>query len=164
MFIFYKLLDMKKLLTIVAILLLGQTALFAQKNVKESDVPQRYVKDFQNRQKEATAVNWLCIDSTTFEVEFVVDQEAQSMVFSPKGTETHYFVEEKYCPKSIKDTISKNYGGYQLKQIYVRNVKNKTTYQAKIVKRCGFLFWRKDCSTMLLNFDTTGKFIDDQQI
>ena len=84
------------------------------------------------------------------------------MIFSPKGTETRYYVDSRYYPQSIKDTVTHQYKGYKLSDLYVRSVKNKTTYQARVAKRCGFLFWKHDCEVQLLNFEATGKFIDAQ--
>ena len=153
---------MKKLVLFALLAFVCSTAIYAQKTVKESDVPQRYVKDFQNKQKDATSVVWCAIDSTTFSATFQSDGEKQAMIFSPKGTETRYYVDSRYYPQSIKDTVAHQYKGYKLSDLYVRSAKNKTSYQARVAKRCGFLFWKHDCDVQLLNFEATGKFIDAQ--
>lgn len=155
---------MKKIIVLTLILLLGQGAVMAQKakSVKEKDVPERYVKDFHNKQKDATNVAWYQLDSTIFDAVITTEMSGKMTYrFSPKGTEIRYEVESKYWPHAIKDTVSNNYPKHTIRQVDVLNIKNKTTYQVRIAQMKGFLFFgRKEKNVKLLNFETDGKFID----
>lgn len=157
---------MKKILTLATILLLAQGVSYAQqgKTVAESSVAPRYVQDFQRQQKEAQNVKWQKIDSTTFEALFTnTDGELQGMRFTPKGTEDRYYIDTKYTPKFMKDTVDHMFKGYSMKQVYVKTAKKKSTYHALISKRSGFLFWKKETNPTTLNFETTGKYIDSTE-
>ena len=58
---------MKKILVLAALVVMSQAVVFAQKEktVKESDVPVRYVKDFQNQASDAQNVVWtMALDSS----------------------------------------------------------------------------------------------------
>lgn len=155
---------MKKIFTFATLLILAQGMLLAQegKTVSESSVTPRYVQDFQRQQKNVKDVSWQKIDSTTFEAIFTnADGELQGMRFSPKGTEDRYYIDPQYTPQFMKDTIDHMFNGYTIKQVYVKIAKRKSTYHARICKRSGFLFWKKDKDPKVLNFETaTGKYID----
>ena len=153
---------MKKIALIAALVFLSSGVLFAQKAVNEQDVKVNYVKDFQRQVKNASDIAWYQIDENTYKVIFRDEENSrQAMVFSNKGMETHYFVEEsKYYPQSIVDYIKSNYSGYDIKDLWVRKARNKMTYQVSISKVSGFLFWKKESDPQTLNFEVDGKFID----
>lgn len=155
---------MKKIVAAtIALVLLGGT-LFAQniKAVPEKDVTAKFVKDFHNQQKDASDVAWWQIDSLTFKVTFLdADKSRQAMILSNKGTETHFFIDKKYYPAAIRDTVSHLFPDFTIDDVWVRKVRNKMTYQAKIVKMGGFLWWRKVKATKLLNWEVDGKYIGE---
>lgn len=155
---------MKKIILLAALILTGQTAVFAQKekSVKESDVPVRYVKDFQNQAKEAQNVSWtMTLDSSIFMATYTTpDGDRQALRFSHKSTETRYYIDEEYYPHAIKDTISQQYPKHKINTIYIRNIKGKMTYQARIYRKTGFLFWKKEADVKLLSFETNCKLIE----
>lgn len=153
---------MKRLLAIAVLLVMCQTITFAQKvkSVSEKDVPERYVKDFQKKAPDAKDVSWTLVDSMVYDATFLnANANKQSYRFSPKGTETRWYVDSKYYPKAIKDTVANNYPKHKVKDLYVLNIKNKSTYQARIAKKACFLS-KKEKDVKLLNFETDGKFID----
>lgn len=150
---------MKKIALIAAALLLSQGALMAQKKVAEKDVKVSYVKDFQRQVKEPTNVQWYQIDENTFKVDYLDNEKSpQAMVFSNKGMETHYIIEDHF-PLSITSYIKANYPKYSIDQLWVRKARNKMTYQARIIQKKGFLWWKKVVDTKVLNFEVDGKFI-----
>ena len=153
---------MKKIALIAALFFLSSGVLFAQKAVNEQDVKVNFVKDFQRQVKNATDIAWWQIDENTFKVTYRDEENSrQAMVFSNKGMEVHYIVENsRYYPKAIVDYIKANYDGYKIKELWVRKARNKMTYQVSITKTSGFLFWKKESDPQNLNFEVDGKFID----
>lgn len=154
---------MKKIALIAALFFLSSGALFAQKAVNEQDVKVSYVKDFQRQVKNATDIAWWQIDENTFKVTFVDEEKSrQAMVFSNKGMETHYIVENSdYYPRTIVEYIKANHSGYDITDLWVRKARNKMTYQVRIAKMGGFLWWKSEKDVQILNFETDGKFIDE---
>ena len=153
---------MKKIALIAALFFLSSGVLFAQKAVNEQDVKINYIKDFQRQVKDATDIQWWQIDDNTFKVTFRDEEKSrQAMVFSNKGMEVHYIVEDsKYYPKAIVEYIESNYDGYDIKELWVRKARNKMTYQVTVTKTSGFLFWKKESDPKTLNLEVDGKFID----
>lgn len=156
---------MKKIIVLAALALMCQTMVFAQKekNVKESDVPVRYVKDFQNMTKnEATNVSWtMAPDSSYYMSTFTnSDGDKQAILFTSKTTEERYYIEEKYYPHDIKDSVASMYPKHKITEIYVRNLKGKMTYQCRIARMKGFLFCKKETDVKIISFETNCKIIE----
>ena len=137
---------------------------FAQKekNVKESDVPVRYVKDFQNQAKDATNASWtMAVDSSAYMVTFInSDGDKQAIRFTPKRTEERYYIEEKYYPHDIRDSVASMFPKHKITCIYVRNLKGKMTYQCRIARKKGFLFCKKETDVKVISFETSCKIIE----
>lgn len=155
---------MKKILFLATLIAMSQTAVFAQKEktVKESDVPVRYVKDFQNQSKGVQGAEWtMAEDSSAYMATFTnSDGERQAIRFTPKTSETRYYIEEAYIPHAIKDTIAHQFPKHKINTVYIRNLKGKMTYQCHISQKKGFLFWKKECDAMLISFETNSKLIE----
>lgn len=152
---------MKKIIITTTLAILTTGGLYAQKAISEQEVKVNYVKDFQRQEKEATDVQWWRVDSMTYKVTFRdAEKSRTAMLFSNKGMETHYIIEDHY-PHAILDTIANLYKGYSIKDVWVRKVRNKMTYQACIVKKSGFLWWRKERDPKVLNWEIDGKFIGE---
>lgn len=154
---------MKKIITIVTLILISQGMLMAQKAkpVSEDKVDSKYVKDFQKKAPGAKDVKWEQKDNI-YTVSFTSeDNERQSIIFSPKGTETHFYIESDYYPKFIQDFInqSSQYKGYSISEVYALKTTKSISYQARIVKKSGILWWKK-VSHKLVNFSIDGAFID----
>ena len=141
---------MKKILIIAALVAMSHSMLYAQKelSIKEADVPVRYVKDFQNQ-----SVYYMATFTNT-------DGDLQAQRFSNHGTETRYFIDPQYYPHAIKDTVASRYPSHKITCVYIRNLKGKMTYQARIARRAGFLFWRHDTEVKTVSFETDGKMIE----
>ena len=155
---------MKRLLALIVILALGQTLVFAQKEkaVKEADVPARFVKDFQNQAKDAQNISWtMAADSSAYMASYTdAEGNAMAMRFTQKSTETRYYIEPQYYPHAIKDSVHSLYPSHKIDCVYARSLRNKMTYQARIVRLKGFLCWKKEVDPKVLSFETDGKMIE----
>jgi len=155
---------MKKILIIAALVAMSHSMLYAQKelSIKEADVPVRYVKDFQNQNKEAKNVSWtVTSDSVYYMATFTnTDGDLQAQRFSNHGTETRYFIDPQYYPHAIKDTVASRYPSHKITCVYIRNLKGKMTYQARIARMKGFLFWKKETEIKTIAFETDCKMIE----
>lgn len=157
---------MKKILLIVVAILFAQTMVYAQsgKSVSDKDVPERYVKDFNKQAPDASNVKWCIVDTLVYDASFVNDNGTLTVYrFSPKGTETRWYVDEKWYPHAIVEKIKEAHPGYKVKELYTLLVKNKTTYQVLVGQRKGF-FVKKWKHMRIMNFETDGKFIDEIEL
>lgn len=157
---------MKKIFAILLTLFVSQSILFAQNGTKvsEKDVPERYVRDFQRLAPDVKDVEWQHIDSLVYDAYY--ENESGTLTayrFSPKGTETRWYIESRYYPHAILDYISANYPNYKIKELYVLMIKNKATYRALIGKRKGF-FTKRWRNMRYINFETDYKFIDEIEL
>ncbi|MDY5970037.1 MAG: hypothetical protein SPJ13_08520 [Bacteroidales bacterium] len=154
---------MKKILIILISLVFCQTALFAQKTIHENQVPEKYVANFNSLVKnDKVSPAWTQVDSLVYDATYKNESGTKiSYRFSPRGTETRWYIDSKYYPESIRDTVSRHYPGFKITELYALSVRNKVTYQTRISKTSGFLFWKREKSVKLLNFETDGKFIDE---
>ena len=149
---------MKRILILATLIAMSQTMVFAQKerSIKEADVPVRFVKDFQNQNKEAQNVSWTMTDDSVYYMATFTntDGDLQAQRFSNLGTETRYFIAPQYYPHAIKDTVAHRFPKHKISSIYIRNLKGKMTYQARVAQSKGFLFWRKETNVKTLSFET----------
>lgn len=155
---------MKKIV-ILCTLLAAVTSLYAQvgRKVSESTVAAKHVKDFQHQVSNPTDVQWYSLPNEAYRVDFTdAEGDAESMLFTTKGTETHYHIPANNVPAFVNETLKTNpsFKDYQLERLYARKVKNNVTYQARIVQKRGILWWRHVTASKLVNFEVSGKFID----
>jgi hypothetical protein len=153
---------MKKILLMATAVVLLSGAAFAQKGtpVKEKDVKITYVKDFQRQVKECTNVEWWQLDSLTYKVTYLDNERSrQAMLFSNKGSEVHYIIEKQYYPAAIRDTASHLFPKYTIDEVWVRKLRGKMSYQSALVRKSGFLWWKKVKDFKTLNFEVDGRYI-----
>lgn len=155
---------MKKILVLAALIMMSQTIVFAQKekSVKEADVPVRYVKDFKSHNANAQNVAWtMALDSSAYMATFNgPDGDLMAVRFTPKTSETRYYIESQYYPHAILDTVASQFPKHKVSTMYIRNLKNKMTYQARIYRKKGCFFCKKEVDVKLLSFETDGKMIE----
>ena len=155
---------MKKILVLAALVVMSQAVVFAQKEktVKEADVPVRYVKDFQNQASDAqNVVRTMALDSSAYMATFTsVDGDKQAIRFTTKTSETRYYIEDKYIPHAIKDTVAHQFPKHKISEVYIRNLKGKMTYQCRIYQNKGFLFWKRETNVKIISFETNSKIIE----
>ena len=60
---------------------------------------------------------------------------------------------------SITNYVQENHPKYSVTDMWVRKARNKMTYQARISKTSGILWWKKEKDAKILNFEVDGKFI-----
>ncbi len=157
---------MKKILTLAAAILLSHSLLFAQsgKSISEKDVPERYVKDFNRLAAGASSADWYMVDTLVFDAYYTsANGNKSSLRFSPKGTETRWFINEKYYPHAVVSQVQQMHPTYKIKELYILSIKNKSTYQVLVGQRKG-LFTKKWKNMRLMNFETDGKFIDELEL
>lgn len=156
--------NMKKIFALAVATMLCGGAMFAQnlKSVPEKDVSVNFVKDFQRQVQGATQVAWWQVDSLTYKVTYLDNEGSrQAMVFSNKGSETHYLIDKQYTPKALKDTVAHLFPQHSIQEVWVRKVRGKMTYQARISKKSGFLWWKKETDAKTLNWEVDGKYIGE---
>lgn len=156
---------MKKTLLFIAMALLLSVTAGAQsaQKVNESEVTPKHVKDFQQQQRNATQVVWYKMAEDTYRVDFRdADGDNASMLFGNKGTETYYYIPSDCYPAFVRDTIARNpnFSGFSIDQLYLRKVRSNVTYQARVVKKKGILWWKRPVAAKLVNFEVGGKFIE----
>ncbi|MBR1793049.1 MAG: hypothetical protein IJ764_05355 [Bacteroidales bacterium] len=154
---------MKKIVVLLLVMAAFGGLTYAQRSsVAEKDVPSRMVIDFQRQQLDCRNISWYKLDSASYEVEFIDGDDArQSIRYTPRGTETRYFVDIRYCPGSIKDTIKHRFPKFKLTELSVRSTRRTSAYEARIARTTGILFWKKEREARFLNFDTSGKYLDE---
>ncbi len=132
--------------------------------VPEASVPSNTVRDFQNQTDlNAHDVVWYRIDSLLYEVRYIDgENDACAIRYYPNSPEKRYLVNEQYYPGSIKDSIGKAHAGYKFTQLTICERRRKYTYEARVSRKSGFLFWKKETAIKYLFFDMNGKFIDEQ--
>lgn len=155
---------MKKILVLALLVLMGQQVVFAQKEktIKDTDVPVRYAKDFKNQAPDAKNIVWsMAVDSSAYTATYsTTDGDKQAIRFTSKTSETRYFIDAQYVPHAIKDSVSHMYPKHKLGTVYIRNLKGKMTYQARIFRSKGFLFWKKEADVKTMSFETNSKLIE----
>lgn len=155
---------MKKLFFILffAALTLGAAMAQEGRSVSESQVPTKNVKDFLNRFPNAGGVAWAKMDSVSYNVSFTdEDGTAAQVRYSPMGTENCYFVEPKFYPHVIVDTIKTLYPSHDIKYICLKEKQRNWSYEARISVRKGFLFWKKESDIHVIIFNLQGAITQD---
>ena len=105
--------------------------------------------------------NELCYNRHSFSKPIInTDGELQAIRFMPKGTETRYYMEEKYYPHAILDTVAHMFPDYKITDLYIRNLKNKMTYQCRIARVKCRLFCKKEVDPKVISFETNSKIIE----
>ena len=150
---------MRKLFVVLMVGLLANAAVLAQKSVNKDQVLKNYLTDFEKNYPDVKDAKWVMYDSLNYEATFTTDDVLQKVLYSNKGTEKRWYVENEYTPKAIKDTLANSYQGYKIKDVCIVELRGKMTYQVRIYKKGG-LFGRKQKDPKQLNFETNGKFID----
>ena len=146
---------MKKILLLAALIIMSQTLVFAQKekSIKEANVPVRFVKDFQGQNQDAKDVSWTVTEDSLFYTATFINSDGDKQA-------TRYFVDPAYYPHAILDTVASQFPKHKITTIYIRDLKGKMTYQARIARNKGFLFWRKETDVKTLSFETNCKMIE----
>ncbi len=120
--------------------------------VNESEVPEKYSRDFHKRRADVESVVWQMVDSTCYVASFESNANQVSMKFKNTTVETSWLVPLEYTPTNITEYIEKNYEGYKLEEVNIVEVRNKKSYRTIICKK-------KECRE--LEFDLLGNFVKE---
>src|SRR4051794_13638353 len=104
---------MKTLITFALATCIGFSG-YTQK-IQEKAVPEAVVKAFKTKYPSAKEVKWEK-EQANFEAEFEMKEVSMSAVFNPSGDfiEVESQMDKKMLPKSILESIAKDYPGYKI--------------------------------------------------
>ena len=61
----------------------------------------------------------------------------------------------------MRDSVSHLFKGYEITDVWVRKMRGKMTYQARIALKKGFLWWKKEVDVKTINWEVDGKYIGE---
>jgi len=124
------------------------------KEEKESKVivPSIVKSAFEKQFAKAKNVEWGLEKADEFEAEFIIGKAELSAVFDSKGTllETETPIVETELPQAVKDSLTKEFAGYDLYKTAKIDAKGVISYEMTVKK------------TSTLSFDVTGKLIKNE--
>ncbi len=93
---------MKKIVSLLIIILFAITLVNAQQQLMESEVPPQVTKSFHEKYPEATVVHWTKSDSE-FQVQYKLDEDIFDAFFTSDGNwlRTEYTVDSEDLPDAI---------------------------------------------------------------
>lgn len=122
---------MKKLIgTLVCI---GAVSLSVAQKLKKGEVPQPVKIAFEKKYPTVKSVNWEK-EGDGYEASFDLQKEEVSALFDSTGKvkEVETEIETKNLPAAVKNSLSKDYAGYQIKEAAKIIAENVTTYEAEV--------------------------------
>ncbi len=121
---------MKKLSLLVMLVLTATLQSFAQ------DAPSTVKDAFNKKFPNAKSVHWDKENTTEWEAEFKMNGKAYSANFGTDGTwkETEYEISEKDLPVAVKNTISKEFKGYEVEDAEVTETSTYKAYEVELEK------------------------------
>jgi hypothetical protein len=107
---------------------------FAQKT-KGDEIPQAVTAAFAKKYPEAKSVKWEKEDGV-YEASFDLHKEEISAQFDTAGNlkEVETEIETAALPAPVKNSLSKDYAGYKVKEAAKIVSENSTTYEAELKK------------------------------
>lgn len=113
----------------VAVLLVGVTACSqnAPKEVKDA---------FNSKFPSASEVEWEKENDSEWEAEFKLDGKEYSANFSTDGNwlETEHEIDASELPELVKNTINKEFSGYEIEKAEIAEKTNGTVYEITLEK------------------------------
>ena len=142
---------MKKLMLVVAGILLGIVISFAQ-DVKETDVPSVVLNSFKKEFSKANDVEWE-IKGDVYDVEFDVGFADHEAWFDNTGKMIKHEEEIKTAglPETVSSVLRKEYKPYQISDVKKIEIESKVVYQLDL--KNGNEEWK-------MTFDSTGKLVE----
>ena len=121
---------MKKLSFLVMLVLTATLQSFAQ------DAPTKVKDAFNKKFPQAKSVHWDKENATEWEAEFKMEGKEYSANFGTDGTwkETEYEISEKELPTSVKNTLSKDFKGYDIEGAEVTETPKFKAYEVELEK------------------------------
>jgi hypothetical protein len=146
---------MKKLLTLFICMVIV-VCNYAQKPKEETPAPAKAA--FAAKYPTAEKVKWSVEKPGEFEVEFMLNKVANSVLYDAAGKllETEVEIKEAELPQDVKSTIAKEFEGYILNEIEMStDAKGTITYKMEAVK------WN---DKLQLSFDASGKLLSKEPL
>lgn len=147
---------MNKYLTILSIGVMFSASACAQEH-SEKDVPAAVKTAFAQKFPEAKKVSWDMEDETEWEAGFKLDGKEYSANFLTNGMwqETEYEIKKSDIPEAIKQTLVKDFDGYEIEEAELSETKEGKLYEIAVEK--GEEEWE-------LVFDMKGKLVEKKAI
>lgn len=138
---------MKKIMVIVAGLMLGTVLTYAQ-DIAESQVPSVVLNNFKKEFPKASDVEWE-LKGTEYEVDYEIGFADHEAWFDGAGKMVKHTeeVKENDFPEAVRNTIKKEYSGYRTSDAKKITQGDQVTYQLELEK--GNIEWK-------ILFSTTG--------
>jgi hypothetical protein len=123
-----------------------------EKESKEVIVPSAVKSAFEKQFAKAKNVEWSLEKTDEFEAEFIIGKAELSAVYDSKGTllETGTPIVETELPQAVKDSLTREFAGYDLYKTEKIDTKGVISYEMKVKK------------TSTLSFDAKGKLIKNE--
>jgi uncharacterized membrane protein YkoI len=121
---------MKKLSLLVMLVLTATLQSFAQ------DAPTKVKDAFNKKFPQAKSVQWDKENATEWEAEFEMNGKNYSANFGIDGKwkETEYEISESELPTAVKNTLNKEFKGYDIEGAEVTETPNMKAYEVEIEK------------------------------
>lgn len=148
---------MKKMIMPVVLLLIGAGTTLAAQKIKASDVPQAVQNAFKDSYPDATDVEWEMEDSSTYEVEFEINDVDHEAIFEADGQwiETEIELKKSELPEEVTKAFKAKYPKKKIKEaVRIESYKKGVLYELEY--RSGFT--KKEAV-----FDSGGEFISESK-
>lgn len=133
----------------------ASTAKSKYKSVSESEVPEKYSRDFHKRRSDVQQVSWQMVDSTCYIASFKSNENPVTMKFRNTSVETAWDVPLQYTPTEITDYIKTTFEGFKVEKVNIVEIRNKKTYRVDIAKKK---------ESKKLEFDLQGNFVQEVEM
>ncbi|RFN59064.1 PepSY-like domain-containing protein [Marixanthomonas ophiurae] len=109
------------------------TTVATAQDLKQTDVPNSVLSNFQKENPNATDVEWEK-EMDNYKVEFDQDSQEYEIWYSTSGTmvKMEQDITENMLPKAITSVISSKYSGYKVDDCEKITKDNKTTYKVEL--------------------------------
>lgn len=103
---------------------------------QKKEVPQNVKSAFEKKFTNASSVKWDQEKTGEWEAEFKMNGKEYSANFDEQGKwlETEYEIKETQIPAAVKNTISKDFAGYKLKESEISETAKGKAYEFELVK------------------------------
>jgi uncharacterized membrane protein YkoI len=121
---------MKKVSLLVMLVLTATLQSFAQ------DAPAKVKDAFNKKFPQAKSISWDKENATEWEAEFKMNGKEYSANFGTDGTwkETEYEISEKELPAAVKNTLTKEFKGYEVEGAEITETSTIKAYEVEIEK------------------------------
>jgi hypothetical protein len=120
-------------------------------------VPENVKNAFNKKFPQAKNVHWDKESNTEWEAEFKMNSKNYSANFGTDGTwkETEYEISEKELPETVKNTLNKDFNGYDIENAEITETPDSKAYEVEV---------EKDEITIEVVIDEQGKIIKQKKV